>query len=33
MTRFTTITLVASALSLATGSVAVGEQQQVEFYY
>ncbi|MHC4869428.1 MAG: hypothetical protein ACYTE2_07065 [Planctomycetota bacterium] len=33
MPRFTTITLVASALSLATGSVAVGEQQQVEFNY
>lgn len=33
MTRFTTITLVASALSLATGSVAVGEQGQVEFNY
>jgi len=33
MTRFTTITLVASALSLATGSVAVGEQGQVKFDY
>ncbi|MEY3024820.1 MAG: hypothetical protein RJA16_1646 [Planctomycetota bacterium] len=33
MTRFTTITLVASALSLATGSVAVGGQGQVEFNY